>query len=910
MSRLEKITLSAFFTIILLIIFIGQVSAQDQTTITVTIKTKENLPLENAIVSLNGTIKHTGSDGKVTYTFPVEKVSNSTVCVYYVFNGHNVTLSDCSYYGDTTEIYITVDVVKSWPIRVWDHAGRDPVPNANVTIIWKEDSSLKFSKLTGPSGKAEFGTIPWGYYDISVKYGDTSVTLKDERPNALSGYKTVEELNVTLPLYRVTLKVLDKKGSPVKDVKAQLLKELDEEPLVTVTSDEDGKAVFKLIPKGSYYVTAYLKGIKVYQSEDKEISVTANDVSKTIVVSAAKLNITVYDYDGEEKITKYKLAGKLIREGEVVGEAETSDGILRFGHTPFADYTLKIFVGDLEVYSSSYEVNLDTIEKSIKAWFYDVTIKVNASALVNSTLALSLKGSLEASQVKLDFQLENGEARLVDVPRSETYTATLLYNDRIVEKLENVKIISEGQVVNLNLTGYEITVSTKNLDGEPVAANLSIILPGEGRITSFTTNEKGKGSSGRLLPLSYLVKAYIGGICVGEKSINLISDTSLDLTLSVMDVTFRILDKDGEKIIGNTSITLMHGKFKKFGESDQNGEIRVENIPLETYRVIVNYYGFKVFDGAIDVKPTTKTLEILAPGVLDARLIFLDAVKKPLDQGSVMISFGGFEFEKQISQSGEVVLKNLPNTTITVEVFYKGVKVPTSPQEFKLVRDDLRVTFVTSVYTLTAKILRGDGKDLDVGEALIYVNDELKAAYDLKEGNFISERLPQGDVRIQIKYRERNAGSMEIYLDKPIEDLMVYSTLFPFKLTIYNPEAEPVKGAEVKIADKFGEIASLTSDENGVIETLLPVGDYECSIRLDNRTYSFKFDFRKSLSVNFLYPVSSSPGFEIAVAAGAVNLFISGFALSKVSQFRAERSERRRGGRSESRRRVRRVPRV
>jgi len=667
-------------------------------------------------------------------------------------------------------------------------------------------------------------------------------------------------------------------------VEVRLLGELNAEPLAASTSGSDGGVVFKLVPQGGYYVSAYLKGIEVYRSEDREIEVKNEDVSKSIIVNAGRLNITVYDYDGEVVIRRYPLVGRLIRNGQVVGETETSDGVLRFGHTPFANYTLEILAGDLEVYSSPYEVDVDRLEGMVKAGFYDITVKVNASALANSTLAASLGGVLETSRIRLEFKLENGVARLVDVPAADTYTATLLYGERVVERLENVKIASEDQVVVLNLTGYRISVLTRDLDGEPAAANLSILLPGVGVVTSFSTNESGRGVLGGLLPLSYKIEARVGGIKVGEKSMELAADTKIEMTLNLMDVSFKIMDRDGEEVLKNTSIVLLHDGFEMRGEGDERGEIVVKDVPVETYRAVVYYYGFKVFDGMLRLDPASRSVELRAPGVLDAILSFMDAVKNPLDQGVAVISFGGVEVERGITRAGEVVLKNLPNVTMSVRVLYKGVEVPVSPSEFDLSRDDMRAAFVTSVYPVSARILRGDGKDLDVGEVLIYVNNDLKARYDLENGNSIRERLPQGDLRIQVRYRGRDAGVEEFYLDKPLEGLLIYSTLFPFRIAIYNPDVRPVEGAEVKIVDERGEIASLRSNSMGVAETLLPIGSYRCLVRSGDQTYAVKLELRGAAWINLLHPKSEVPGFEIAVTAGAANLFVSGLALTKAAQ--------------------------
>ena len=474
-------------------------------------------------------------------------------------------------------------------------------------------------------------------------------------------------------------------------------------------------------------------------------------------------------------------------------------------------------------------------------------------------------------------------------------------------EIPGINIVEENQVVRLNLTGYTINFTTVNLDNEPIGVNISISLPEGEKVLSINTGPDGKGSSGMLLPLTYEITAYLGGIKVGEQTLALTSDVDLRMELSVINTAFKILDKDGETTLTNIDLQLFHGSLKLAGTSNEEGIIEIKNIPVAHYRLIANYHGFKVLDQPIDIQSNTREVELRAAGVLDVKLVMLDALKKPLDQGSVILSFGDIEVEKNISSNGEAVIKNLPNTTIDIRAFYKGVEVDTDPVRFNLVKDEMRVVCVTSVYTITIKVLRGDGEPVNEGEALIYVDGELKAAHDLSSSNTFSERLPRSDVKIQILYRKRDAGFMEIYLEQPMGETALYSHLYPFKIQIYDPEGKPVEGAELVIKDKFGEIERAQSGGDGSIESVLPVGTYNASIQIENNTYSFEFEFRTSRSINFLYPVSHNHGFEISVAAGAVNLAISSFALSKIPR---ERPRRRPARRRAAARRPRRVPRV
>ena len=892
--------------IILLITFIIAVSLTsahaEDLELTVRVYTVDEKPLKGAYVKVvsNGDTKDTGktgSDGEISFDLP----ENETYDIYvYYPAGHEVGSSKGIDLTEPLSVNVTVNVVSKWTIYVYDGKERDPVPDANVTIVHSENDSIVYKKLTGSDGKVEFGPIPSdANYEITVTYKGKEY-YSASKAVAVPPDKT----KIKLSLYRVTLSIIDKKGSPVEDVRVELREELDEDPIASTDSGSDGVAVLKFIPNGNYYLTAWLKGIKVYESDGKEIRVLNDDRSKEITVNAVKLNITILDYDGEDKLSQYSFVGRLLRDGEEVGRTSSEDGVLCFGHTPFENYTLEVMLGDLEVYSGAYEVELESAEGSIKAWFYDVKIEVNASALVNASIAKSLTGKLSITQAEFPFETENWKASLENLPRSSEYSAVLFYGDREVMKLDGLEISEEDQVLKLNLTGYEINVTTLNLDGKPVSANLSIILPGAGPITSFSTDESGRGSSGKLLPLVYKIEARVDGMKVGETSIDLKEAQSVSMKLSVKDVAFKILDRDGEEVLKNVVLKLVHGALSKSGKSDENGTISFRNLPIEEYRMTATYYGFKVLDDWIEITPQDTIIELEAPGVLDVELLFVDSEKKPLDQGLAILSFGGAELEKDIGGDGKVVFKNLPNTTLTIEAFYKEVKLRLNPDEFDLLRDGMRIVVMSSVHNLEARILRGDGVDLKTGQALLYLNDKLEKTYDLTKGNEISERLPEGEIKIELKYRGRDAGVFELYLEKSVRGLAIYSTVYPFEMQVHDPDGGFVVGAKLSVRDKLGLITEASSDEKGIIQVLLPAGSYEGTLEIENNTYTFGFEVRKPRSISFIYPVSHSRGFELTVAASAINLAISGYAISRLS-YGKPKAERRR-----PRRRSRRIPRV
>ncbi|RLG02195.1 MAG: hypothetical protein DRN60_03755, partial [Thaumarchaeota archaeon] len=305
-------------TIMAMIIFTATpITVKADPSVTIKIYTLDGKRLPGAFVqiksdttTLNGT---TNSNGEVS--FDINETAVYRLEVFYP-SGNSVYENPEFNYSETESGKVMVNVLSSWTIRVWDHEERDPVPGANVTITFGGNNSVKYSKLTGDDGKASFGPLPSGSYEVVVRFKDIE---KESTELADPDHKTV---SITLPLYRVNVEVKDRFGSPVEGVKVYLKPDLEEDAISEDETNVDGEAILKLIPNGRYYLEAYLKDILVYQSEGKEIHVSSSDESRTITVNAARLNITVKDYDGVDVIKgeDLRLKGELVKGGKTVEE--------------------------------------------------------------------------------------------------------------------------------------------------------------------------------------------------------------------------------------------------------------------------------------------------------------------------------------------------------------------------------------------------------------------------------------------------------------------------------------------------------------------------------------------------------------------------------------------------------------
>ncbi len=868
----------AALTLLLTLTLITPAQAEEST---ITIKTLDNKPLPGAFVRIlegsteiaNGT---TTSQGKVTVD--INRTEEYTLQVYYPPGNLVYEKNDFNY---SKANQFNVDVISKWTIVVTDHDGDIPIGGANVTIVYSRNDTIRFSGLTDSDGEVKFGPLPVhteGRYSIIVVFRDETYE-GEENLNTLP----IDNVKTTfkLPLYKVTVNVLDLDGLPVEGVTVSIKSSLDEEPIAEDISDESGKATLTLVPRGSYYLIAKFKDFKVYESDNRELNVPADDIYD-ITVNAIKLRISVYDADGTDLMAgpHLPLSGELRYQNILVDEATTTDGVLNFGHVPTETFKLKISLGNIVVYSADYEVSVDTAEGSVNAKFYDITLRVNSTGFANSSMLESMNGVMRVEGFEFSFELSGGEAKLKNLPSSNNYAVEFYYGSLKVGEVEGVKVDKEEKVLNIRPEGYRIEVQLRNLDDEPISGRISVAIPGGPVITSFDISEDG-GSSALLLPLTYDLIAYYEGIEVARQSVTLSSNQAIVIQASVKDVVLRILDLDSEATLTDIKVELSSGGFKRSGSSDPEGNIIVENLPLMNYRIRVWYHGFKVMDDMLDVKPGIDIIELNAPGVLDVNLKFTDSSKNPLDGGLAKIEIGDMVVDVEVGENGEVRVSNLPNGTIYVTFLYKGKEVKVEPKEFEPKVDEAVFTFITNVHNLIVSVVKPDGRPLNEGAAIIYVDGVKVYEQDLSEDNIVEARLPEGEAIIRVEYKGRKVADKAVYLDTPSKEMSLEARVHEFTLNLITPSGEPISGALIKAEDEQGTVDETISGENGYAVMTLPEGKYMLKITANNKTLEYPLNLEGNSASNIIFPSEISEAFFITLSAVVVNLAIMGLVVAK-----------------------------
>lgn len=857
---------AAVLIICLLLLFsssIPESTSDPDEALPLTVKTLDGKTLPNAVVKIYnytaGLVVTVTTDSGGKALLPKDKIDEAKpykLVVEYP-RGFQVHRNDSFVYGQLGKSEVRVNVLSEWTLIVSDKSGRDMLRNVDVQITHEKNDTIAYKLKTDENGKVKFYYVPLGesrsaYYLVNISYAGRMFE---------SWYECSEDgrnINVKLDLYRVVVKLSDVLNRPVEGLLAEVRGGLEEEPISSSASNSTGYSVLKLVPNGEYYLTVKLGEYTVYESREKEVEVHNKDEELSITAQVVKLNITVYDYDGEGIISNLntEIIGEVRdpQNNRLVSRASTLNGELRFNYVPLRRFKLTVAIAGIVVYSQDYEVSLQNAQGSIKARFYDTRLVIDGKSLVNPSVVNRLNGILKKESLEIPLNFQGGYASLQNIPAYSGYLIKLYYKD--VEVLErNIDVTKDEEEISIEVRGVNLTITTLNIYNEPIPAEVKIYLEDNVEYFAFKTDDSGSAEAGELLPITYKLKAYSMNVECFEATVQPRTSTSYTLILNVKNVYVKLYDKDMESTIPEALIELYAGKSKTSSMTNSSGIAFFKNIPSTKYFYRVFMHGFKVGEGETEVSLDRDFIELIAPGILDLRLSIVDGDKQPVDGGQVVITVGDGDVVVDVDRSGQARVVNLPNTTLYISgLYYKGVKVKTEPNEITLVRDEMMVPLTANIYTLQASIKLKNGELMRFGEVNLYINGEKTSEIDISENNPLTERLPGGELRIDVVFKDVKVATKAFTLDSS-KELTITAEVYRFTGTVYSTLGERLKGLKIRVEGGRGPVEELETDENGVIDTYLPIGVYRIKIGYSGSEYGSLIEVKDTTRMSFMLPI-------------------------------------------------------
>ena len=175
-----------------------------------------------------------------------------------------------------------------------DSKGR-PLIKATISV----NGPLNETLTTGVDGTATTKLYKPGLYDVRVEF--RGVTVAEKKLGTIISRK----IEIPCAVYDLTVRTVDVKGSPLVGTEVSLITP-DGSTLATLETNDNGMAVFKQVPRGSYVIHALYKRIEKYDEvevdKDKTVEVKldvlfeiplVNIPVSTLEAAAAMLSIGV-----------------------------------------------------------------------------------------------------------------------------------------------------------------------------------------------------------------------------------------------------------------------------------------------------------------------------------------------------------------------------------------------------------------------------------------------------------------------------------------------------------------------------------------------------------------------------------------------------------------------------------------
>ena len=334
--------------------------------ITVTVRNGLGEPLPNANVTAyfsgNGSkvpstggmegSKITGSNGQavlklVNGTSDASYDASYQIKVSYFGNILNVIDFDCTTNCPFTSFSVTLNVYHL-TIRVRSSSGADPVPGAlvNVTSSLTDPGAIVTNQPTDSSGNLIVRNLPAGIeYSIAVSY--TAVgNVKVVRSASITLSAGSTSVDVTLPLYRLSMRVQDMDGNAINGATVELLK--DGNALLSASSGTDGSVVFKLLPAGTYS-RRFKIGTELV-GERRDVVLSGDSNLGDLMLPVKKLSLLLRSQN-DKPLTGFHLTVKLVLDESEYRSASTTTDSVDLGYVRAdRDYTVRVLFEGHTVY--------------------------------------------------------------------------------------------------------------------------------------------------------------------------------------------------------------------------------------------------------------------------------------------------------------------------------------------------------------------------------------------------------------------------------------------------------------------------------------------------------------------------------------------------------------------------------
>lgn len=498
---------------------------------------------------------------------------------------------------------------------------------------------------------------------------------------AVEAAKAAKE-SVKLSLLDATYTVVDPNGFPLSG--AILKVTLPNGTVVTLTSDERGKASLSLLPWGNYSYSVFWKGVKVHESSFREVK----DIKRNFIAKVYSLRIDPRDVNGI-RLKNFKIHvtwpnGTILTFNEPFYDPQAPGGVYMFWvEWQGSDVTGMVMVNltrDFEgIVANVFSIKIPRIV-DVDGNEFRALIEIMAP---NGTTSSSLNRFVQA-------QAQGG-----------LWTFTVRYQGVIVASL--AIDLKDNYEEDLVVSVANLSIKVLDSSGKPLPRAFLEIKMVNGSVLSFYSDGEGMVNIGPSPLGFYTVTSLMWqGVDVKppkEIKLNLAKGTTFSLIARVYSLSLKVVDAKGKPVEGaKLSITLANGTLiEPLTGSDGRASLGMN--PAGTYRVVsVRWQGVDVTPPEtleIDLE-SDKVVEVMASIyviVIEAR----DALGLALVGAEIKLDHpNGTTISEATDDKGLAVIPGLPGGFYSGTVTYLGQSSSFSGPISELAEETLRITIVFS----------------------------------------------------------------------------------------------------------------------------------------------------------------------------------------------------------------------
>jgi hypothetical protein len=649
---------------------------------------------------------------------------------------------------------------------------------------------------------------------------------------------SIENLNCTSPpktirvgVFNVKIRIMSYGGlDPVPNAEVNITSS-ETTPKVDKrkVTDSNGYVVFENLPNGTAYRVDIKYEDKVAVTDSEEINLS-DKYDFTLTINLYRLTLRLKDGSHQP------VEGVVVKlwRGQATGEPFASvqsgaDGNATFKLLPSGSYVFKVEYRSEYVYESDpFTLNNNKIvDVSLPLKSLIVNIKSKSG---NTAAGFTFTGKLMYdSNTYAETTTNDGILNFGIVYGNRDYVLKVLFEGSEVYS----GVIKGADIGAMSITGsigdFSIKVSTSELFGKlkETSSDMSLRI----KIGKFQVEKRlSEGSiTYHDYPLvKYSYELLLDSDVVGSGTLEALQhQTIYTITPDSKELKVAALSLDNKPLSGK--LVLMFSNGEKIGEIDVSEDsTTIRGLLRLRYNYRFYYMNIQVAEGVIEKESVDKSKFEITASVSDVKVTALDySAENKLVGASIVLSVGDYKSTKMTDSDGAATFEKVPLTRVTTTIYYKGVRVYSSPEELSPTRTTLTISG-TGVYKVGIKVLDGEKEPLTNGELEGLVGDyKLEGMLD-RNGTITASLVPNGTMTIRVKYLTVTVyeGSHKIERDGQLIEIV--AKIYTVRVNAYKSTVRgdvPLENARIHF-EKDGEEIVAGDVRNGVFQYKLPASNY------------------------------------------------------------------------------------